>query len=702
VQDLEVFKGYVPSSKASHQVKGSLRPIARIAADVFVFNTDKIRNPQIFDDFAKILTSTLFRTEYRLKEKYASAFDEPKKGLTTMQLTKGIKEELGLPNGEIQEIVQLIGLKENSQEVHLEKVVSNPFLPEISIPANSCSLTLVEIIRVLKDFIQEFVYMDIEGQGYLSHLEASKIFNNPLSGISVKVHPKLRRYAKRHSTGSSEVTWSTQRRMLGSHSKHETAFDYVMFISQMFQGLVEFSINDMLFDSGFKKIARDMAQVSHIKEKIEARESNLDLRFPSLKTSNERLGSDVAPPPFRGRVSELRNSSVVRVAENAAITVQDESRPGTGEEWRNREQSSLLQRSAEKSVPILDNSYYSLMITIVGAEGLIHSSPVGLPNSFCRVSFNLYSPEKQKQVAKWGESEVEPRNSNPQWQIEMGFKFSNLAEFYRRNIDQDMCIEVLHREGAEIDTSLIIPIMNVNCPIFAEISEKEIEEVLLKRKLEIRKSMVTAGNKDRRTTVRWDIELFRFLDSENPFKDNLYENLSSESDAGKRALIADALMKTKKTIEDLRTSNAELDDYELLADQNMIQMLKDTLKESAQYQRGKKSGSNSEAQADEGVAESDAGAEEGRYPDEEDGEGEYGVPDYERDDLVAPRDRQKDLQFKTFQNDSLADRQPARESDSDEDSNRRINGRVDHQPVKPIDAADSSRAEKGRTGANRK
>jgi hypothetical protein len=491
--------------------------------------------------------------------------------------------------------------------------------------------------------------------------------------------------------------------MLGSHSKHETAFDYVMFISQMFQGLVEFSINDMLFDSGFKKIARDMAQVSHIKEKIEARESNLDLRFPSLKTSNERLGSDVMPPPFRGRVSELRNSSVVRVAENAAITVQDESRPGKGEEWRNREQSSLLQRSAEKSVPILDNSYYSLMITIVGAEGLIHSSPVGLPNSFCRVSFNLYSPEKQKQVAKWGESEVEPRNSNPQWQIEMGFKFSNLAEFYRRNIDQDMCIEVLHREGAEIDTSLIIPIMNVNCPIFAEISEKEIEEVLLKRKLEIRKSMVTAGNKDRRTTVRWDIELFRFLDSENPFKDNLYENLSSESDAGKRALIADALMKTKKTIEDLRTSNAELDDYELLADQNMIQMLKDTLKESAQYQRGKKSGSNSEAQADEGVAESDAGAEEGRYPDEEDGEGEYGVPDYERDDLVAPRDRQKDLQFKTFQNDSLADRQPARESDSDEDSNRRINGRVDHQPVKPIDAGtavEQRRVEPEQTGSD--
>jgi hypothetical protein len=151
VQDLEVFKGYVPSSKASHEMKGSLRPIARIAADVFVFNTDKIRNPQIFDDFAKILTSTLFRTEYRLKDKYASAFDEPKKGLTTMQLTKGIKEELGLPNGEIQEIVQLIGLKENSQEVDLEKVVSNPFLPEISIPANSCSLTLVEIIRVFKD-----------------------------------------------------------------------------------------------------------------------------------------------------------------------------------------------------------------------------------------------------------------------------------------------------------------------------------------------------------------------------------------------------------------------------------------------------------------------------------------------------------------------------------------------------------------------
>jgi hypothetical protein len=164
VQDLEVYKGYVPSSKPSQEVKGSLQPIARIAADVFVFNADKIRNPQIFDDFAKILTHTLFRTEYRLKEKYANAFDDPKKGLTTMQLTKGIKEELGLPNGEIQEIVQLIGLKENSQEVDLEKVVSNPFLPQISIPANSCSLTLVEIIRVLKSSFRNLFTWILKGK----------------------------------------------------------------------------------------------------------------------------------------------------------------------------------------------------------------------------------------------------------------------------------------------------------------------------------------------------------------------------------------------------------------------------------------------------------------------------------------------------------------------------------------------------------
>jgi hypothetical protein len=321
--------------------------------------------------------------------------------------------------------------------------------------------------------------------------------------------------------------------LLAKCSKHEASFDYIMFISQMFQGLIEFNINDMLFDSGFKKIARDMEQVSNIREKMEARESNIDLRFPSLKTSNDKMDSQLFPPAFRGRASEVRNNSVTRPNENGAITVQDESRQPTGEVWRNREQSSLLQRSGEKSVPIVDSSYYSLMITIVGAEGLIHSSPIGLPNSFCRVGFSLYSPEKQKEVTKWGESEVEPRNSNPQWQIEMPFKFSNLAEFYRRNIDQDLCIEVLHREGAEIDTSLIIPIVNVSCPIFGEISEKEIEDVLLRRKLEIRKSMVATGNKDRRTSVRWEIELFRFLDSENPFKDNLYENLSSESDPGK-------------------------------------------------------------------------------------------------------------------------------------------------------------------------
>jgi hypothetical protein len=151
IQDLEVHKGYLPSLNSAEKPKGQLDPVARIAVDVFVFNSNKIRNPQILDDFGKILTNTLFRTEYRLKEKYGNALTGPKKGLNATQITKGIKEELKFPNGEIQEIVQLIGLKENSQDVDLEKVISNPFLPEITIPANSCSLTLAEITKVLAD-----------------------------------------------------------------------------------------------------------------------------------------------------------------------------------------------------------------------------------------------------------------------------------------------------------------------------------------------------------------------------------------------------------------------------------------------------------------------------------------------------------------------------------------------------------------------
>jgi hypothetical protein len=159
-------------------------------------------------------------------------------------------------------------------------------------------------------------------------------------------------------------------------------------------------------------------------------------------------------------------------------------------------------------------------------------------------------------------------------------------------------------------------------------------------------------------------------------------------------------MKTKQTIEDLRVSKPELDDYELLADQNMIQMLKDTLKESEQYRQVQKSRSNSLAHADEGIAEVHDNEEEGRYPDEEGNEGEDGIPDDERDDWVAWKDRQDAMPFKTFQNESLDRGEPVQESDSEDGSKIRIRERRDPQPGKPVDAR--MRAEERRPESEQK
>lgn len=390
------------------------------------------------------------------------------------------------------------------------------------------------------------------------------------------------------------------------HLKHiENKFDYLMFLAEAFSKQVSYDLNDLYYEDRFSRINKDLDTLEVLQKKL----TNPDV-FSREPQFGEQIGKGIKvesalKPSIKIRDSqkfEVRFSDLPRESVNESVadkwrSVNDSKVEAYYDTWQktdwkakdptiNPPERSLKGSVKEQKEGNVQSKDYYLAITVISAEHLVLSTISEAPNAMFRASFSLYSSDMKREIAKQYTSDVVPRQSNPEWNFQMNFQFTNLEAFMEANHDKEICIELIHLKPIPYSSHSLTEehlITSMIVRLFENFTREDILKLTYNEIMEIRKDLEVQTEDGVKLLLKVEI-LTNGESLENPFKEEMINNIEIDKERGKINYTIDSLWKTKQTLEELRhLENLDLEDRNILSDQKALENLKNTLSSSEIY-----------------------------------------------------------------------------------------------------------------------
>jgi hypothetical protein len=333
----------------------------------------------------------------------------------------------------------------------------------------------------------------------------------------------------------------------------ENKFDYLLFLAEAFAKQVSYDLNDLHYADRFSRINKDLDSINVLQKR---------LNNPEVVTREPRFGEARDHPVQSGVMP--RSTIIARDSLRPEIRVseppQDSALELVADKWKSLNESKVEvyyytwqkndSKSKETGPKQRENQIfgrlgahmgrlnqpkeYFLAITVISAENLMLSSLTEAPNAMFRASFCLYSIELQREIAKQYSSDVVPRQSNPEWNFQMNFQFTDIESFLNVNHDKEICIELIHLKAIPYSTQSVTEehiITSLTTRLFNDFTDRDVKQLLKQEVMEIRKDLVAYNQDGVKVNIKVEI-LTNGESLENPFREEMINNLGLDQDRG--------------------------------------------------------------------------------------------------------------------------------------------------------------------------
>lgn len=337
-------------------------------------------------------------------------------------------------------------------------------------------------------------------------------------------------------------------------SSVDNKFDYVVFLAHAFNKQVSFDLADVVYDDKFAMLSHNLESIEVLKNKLVAQKEK------SYSEKSDRVGLEGSPTGMlqnriknsdqRGRVGNIKAENEMAVYQfdrnteelNTKIPSKKDTYYDTWQDtnWKeappsiaSEDRPDVNQEDAEFGQNDPRRHFY-LAISVVKAEGLVFSTMRDTPNCMFKASFVLKCPDSGKEVARHYTSDVAPRQSNPEWNFQMNYQFTDLRAFYEENKDVEIVIELVHLHPVTVEGQTYTEeryLTSLSGKIFAEFTEDDISQLDLQHVTEISKRVILTDQDG--VKVHLEIELLSNPETmDNPFREGLMDDGANEDERG--------------------------------------------------------------------------------------------------------------------------------------------------------------------------
>lgn len=365
----------------------------------------------------------------------------------------------------------------------------------------------------------------------------------------------------------------------------DNRLDFMVLASHMYEKQVSYDLSDIYVDDRFAQIHRDLSTIDAFKDQLSKDVRNSEAKDPRRAV----VGTSVTSEHLAHRDSDHRpmNETWGKDGWKGLSEVRAEERhlPTTSHSVEQRVMSRQPQQATSWDL------VYEF--TLIRATGLLQLTRNHLPNTYARVIFSTISGNRSHPTDKQYSSPVVTRSSNPEWNFSVSFKLDDSTEFYSRNKDQEITIELYKLESEEngLQTNTESYLGSFYCPLFGDINSSEFALVAspegqvpeVSKTLELdygadeeHESSVKAFARVsiRRAKPNTDLTLAYSQSVENPFKAG-FMNKSDLDDFNQ--VDDEALLKTKQTLDEIRKMTSHMRDDDLLQEDHFVHRLKQTI-----------------------------------------------------------------------------------------------------------------------------